>query len=386
MTDRRAALVYALLFYTAMLETAIAALIPTYVTKFGISKVEVGILLASTNVAVLVLSVPIGLLADRVGAGLLTFGAAALDAVAALGQGLAPTFPLLCASWALFGVGVAAVVTAGLGWLSQGDVAARRARLLSGSTTISGAGLIAGPLFGGFVVSRLGLGAPFVVAAISAAVLSVLLAVSLDGVQRGRDRQSLRDAYRVYRTDRKLLAGIALALLLAVSSSTINVLIPLRLHANGVSASAIGLLFSVAACLFVVVSGLVTRRGQQAARLGVAAAATLLIAGAFSIPIATLTTLGIIGFVILRAPLWAVASTITYPLSADGAHRVGLSHSANFGLINLAWGIPAVIVPPLAGVMAQTIGERWAYAAALAYTCLTGCWLYRAHRAESAAP
>jgi MFS family permease len=381
-TRRQALLTFVLLFYTALIETSITSLIPTYTAKFALSKVEVGVLVGSQSLAVLALSVPVGLLSDRLGPSLLTTLAAGIEALAAVGQGLAPNFALLCASWALFGVGLAVVVTASLAWLAQTDNPSRRAALLSASTSVSGAGLIAGPLFGGLVVAHLGLAAPFIAAALVGGLLASVLVASgsvFATVPRTREH-SLWKSLPLYRGEPRLLAGLTLALLLATMSSTINVLVPLGLHTNGVSTSRIGLLFAAASAIFVAVSAMIARAGRRYARLRVAACAAMLCGAAFSIPLASASTLALACFVCLRAPGWAIASTITYPLSAEGARDARLSHSANFGLLNLAWGVPAVIVPPLVGEISQTIGQRWAYLPAFTLAVTAACWLYTAQR------
>jgi MFS family permease len=140
--------VYALVFYTGALELAIVPLLPLYSREFDLSTVEAGALLASVNVAVMVLSIPIGRLSDRIGSRRMTIAAAVIYALAAVGQGLSSTYELLVISWAAFGVGVAIVASGSLAWLSDSLPADKRASALGGVATVSGVGIIAGPLFG----------------------------------------------------------------------------------------------------------------------------------------------------------------------------------------------------------------------------------------------
>jgi len=75
----------------------------------------VGALFAATSLATVLVSVPTGLLADRIGAQRLTAAAAALVTLSAVGQGLAPGFWTLLASRAAFGLAFGAIWTAGMG-------------------------------------------------------------------------------------------------------------------------------------------------------------------------------------------------------------------------------------------------------------------------------
>jgi MFS family permease len=142
---RTVLVVYALVFYTAALEVAIVPLLPLYSREFDLSTVEAGVLLASVNVAVMALSIPLGRLSDRIGARRMTVAAAVVYALAAVGQGLSSTYPLLVLSWAAFGVGVAIVASGSLAWLSDSLPGEKRASALGGVATISGVGIIVGP-------------------------------------------------------------------------------------------------------------------------------------------------------------------------------------------------------------------------------------------------
>jgi MFS family permease len=74
-------LVYALIFTSEALQAAIIPLLPTFAREFAISKAETGALLAATPIAMIVVSVPIGFFADRMGARLFTVDAGVVIAV-----------------------------------------------------------------------------------------------------------------------------------------------------------------------------------------------------------------------------------------------------------------------------------------------------------------
>jgi hypothetical protein len=74
--------------------------------------------------------------------------------------------------------------------------------------------------------------------------------------------QSLRETLRVVRRDELVLAGIAIIVLIGLVGGGVNLLVPLQLKSNGVSAAEIGLLFSAASAVYTVVSAVVARLGE----------------------------------------------------------------------------------------------------------------------------
>jgi MFS family permease len=367
---RRAVLVvYALVFYTAALEVAIIPLLPLYSREFDLSTVEVGVLLASVNVAVMVLSIPLGRLSDTIGARRMTVAAAIIYALAAVGQGLSSVYELLVLSWAAFGVGVAIVASGSLAWLSDSLPDDKRASALGGVATISGVGIIVGPLFGGIVIESLDRATAFLFAAAVVGLLAVLAYRSTSEATGRPPLISLSTTLLAVRTEPLVGGGLALVGLLGLVFGVVSVLVPLRLAENGLSEGEIGLVFSATAAIFIAVSWAVARGGARHVTLQMAAALGFAQAAALLIPIASISTLALVAFLVIRAPIWGTSSTIAYPLTSEGAHRAGLGRGAIFGLLNLGWGVAAVAGPLFGSTIAHTLGERWAFGA-LALFCV----------------
>src|SRR5919201_2297819 len=138
---RAAAPFYALVFLTEVVWMAIVPVLPTYAEKLSLSKVETGTVLAAAGVATLVVSLPIGLLADRIGTRTLTVGSAALVAASTLGQGLAVDFWSLLVTRAAFGIALGTIWTAGLAWSSGGSPRDRQAESLGLPVLVAGLGI-----------------------------------------------------------------------------------------------------------------------------------------------------------------------------------------------------------------------------------------------------
>jgi hypothetical protein len=64
---------------------------------------------------------------------------------------------------------------------------------------------------------------------------------------------------------------------------------------------------------------------------------------------------------VLIAPILSVLYGVGYPMGADGADRAGLGHGLALGLVNLVWGVGAVVGPVAGGAVAGYAGDRVAY-------------------------
>lgn len=355
-------LIYALAVLSSVLQSAIAPLLPSYAHRFDLDGLETASLIAATGVAALVISLPAGALSDRFGARVLTLWAGWLAVIATLGQALAPNFGWLVASRFVFGLGYGIIWTAALTWLAR---ASGDESCLAGTITASGVGCIAGPAFAGWLAQSLGLAAPLLIAAGSTAAVTVMLtALDCDPAPCGEQAGGVLGALSTAVGDRRVLgAGVAVALA-GASAALVTLLGPLELHDSGLSAGAIGVVFSMAAALFIIGSALTKHAGARVVRLRTVLVAGLVLAALFTPGSASTAPF----FVILvlcataaaRSVLWAVA----YPLGADGAHRAGAGLGVVMGLLNLVWAIASVLSPLVAGVLVGTLGARATFAVA----------------------
>jgi SAM-dependent methyltransferase len=179
------------------------------------------------------------------------------------------------------------------------------------------------------------------------------------------------------RRDELVLAGIAIIVLIGLVGGGVNLLVPLQLRENGVSAAEIGLLFSAASAVYTVVSAIVARIGARAATLRVGGLSALLAGMTIVLVLVSSSTLAAVAFVLLRAPPWSTMDTIIFPLAATGAHRSGLGRGSVMGLVMLGWAAASTVGPLLAGAIDDAAGSRAAYAAMIAVCLLIGAWLLR---------
>lgn len=379
---RSVAPIYALILLETLVWIAMVPLAPTFADEFGLSGVETGMILASASLATLVVALPIGRLADRLGAREVTIASAFLFTLATCGQGFAADFWTLLAARAAFGVAFGALWGAGAAWLADSLAQERRAGALSATATVTGLGFTIGPVFAGVLADRFDTGTPFLVAAVLAALVTWALVVAAPSATVKPPQRGLGEMLSAARRDELILAAIAIIVLIGLVGGGVNLLVPLRLGDNGVSAGAIGLLFSTASLVYTVVSAVVARLGDRSVRLRVGGVAALLTGLTIGIVLASTSTLAAVAFILLRAPFWSTMDTIIFPLAAAGAHRSSLGRGSVLGLVMLGWAAASSLGPLIAGAMADVLDDQAAYASMIVWCALVGLWLVRNDRAR----
>lgn len=358
---RLIALVSLLVAVDLTLWSAIVPLIPHYRSELGLTKVESGWLVGAFSIAVVAVAIPVGHLADRIGARRVVAGGAAAMAAATLGLGFAGSFWLLLAARAVQGVGDAAVWGAGVAWVAAQAPADRRGQAVSFSNAAAITGVIAGPFVGGIVTSTFGIRETFsVVAAVSLGLAGWAL-IEPDVRAAPERRVGVRAAVRAAFSEALILASVAMILAVSVIGGALQVLVPLRLAADGIERSGIGAVYSIGAVLGAVAILLTGRAGDRVGRIPLAAAACTVLAvlsGLLALPLGAAL---VIAVVMAAGPVQSILYAVGYPLSADGADRAQLGHGIAIGIVNLTWGIGAVVGPVAGPGAAQLFGDRASY-------------------------
>jgi MFS transporter, DHA1 family, solute carrier family 18 (vesicular amine transporter), member 1/2 len=358
---RLIALVSLLVAVDLTLWSAIVPLIPHYRAELGLTKVESGWLVAAFSLSVVVVAIPVGHLADRIGARRVVAAGGAAMAAATLGLGFAGSFWLLLAARAVQGVGDAAVWGAGVAWVAARAPADRRGQAVSYSNAAAVAGVIAGPFVGGIATSTFGIEATFsVVAAISLALAAWALFEPDAQADPGR-HVHVRAAIAAAFSESLILASVVMILAVAVIGGALQVLVPLHLSSEGIERAGIGAVYSVGAMLGAVAILLSGRAGDRFGRIPLAAGACIALAvlsGLLALPLGVAL---IIAVVIAVGPVQSILYAVGYPLSADGADRAHLGHGIAIGIVNLTWGVGAVLGPVAGPGVAQALGDRASY-------------------------
>jgi MFS family permease len=377
---RTVAPIYGLIFLETLVWIAMVPLAPTFADELGLSGVETGMILASTSLTALVVALPLGRLADRIGARGVTIASAALFTLATLGQGLAGEFWSLLLARGAFGLAFGALWGAGAAWLSDSLTEDSRAGALAAAATVAGLGFTTGPVLAGTLADRFDTGTPFLVLAVAAALVTAALVIAAPAATGEVTRQPLAEVVRAARRDELVLAAIGIIVLIGIVGGGVNLLVPLQLRENDVSAGQIGLLFSVASAVYTITSAVVARLGARSATLRVGGFAALLTGLTIFLVFGSSSTLAAVAFILVRAPFWSTMDTIIYPLAAAGAHRSALGRGSVMGLLTVGWAGASTVGPLIAGGIADGAGTRAAYGVMIACCAALGLWLLRVSR------
>jgi MFS family permease len=377
--------VYGLLIVGDVLWSALFPLGPAYRDELGLSATEVGVLLAAFPVAVLIVSLPAGQGADRIGPLRVTTIAGLIMAIGAIGQSVAPSFVTLLAARSLQGLGFGAIWPAGLAYLQEVLPEHLRTRILSGSMVVAGLATMIGPTFGGALATRYDAGTPFVVGGIATVALLLLLVGLRDTTATHRSATPLIASAKRLRRDYLAVAGFAFMALPGYVANTIHLLIPLDLEDVGIGEAAIGIGLTVGAALFLCTSIVLARLGSRAARVGVGAIAAAGLGLLCVIPIVSTAAEPL--FVLLGArglPL-ATLFSIAAPLAALGGARVGVGRAGVLGIANAVWAVSAITGPVVAGILSDHVSDSAPWVLNIALCGAVAGWAARKSRARVAA-
>ena len=209
---RSVVLILALLFCLSFAISMMVPLLPGFVDRFGLSTVEAGALFSILSILMLAMSIPVGLLADRVGPRRLVLAGVVVLVLSLILQGLARDWMLL-GGRGLLGLADATALAAALVWLTQlGGSPRARAIVLGASVTVGGAGFALGPLVVGATADRFGTFAPFAATAAVAVVIGLLLSHAPSPPRTAREAQPrFRESLRVGHRDRYASVALLIA-------------------------------------------------------------------------------------------------------------------------------------------------------------------------------
>jgi predicted MFS family arabinose efflux permease len=361
--DRALWAVAALAFVNAVADAALLPVLPTLQERFALSGMQMGALLSAATIVTLLASVPIGLVAGRIGSPRLLLASAALLPVSLAVMAVADGLGLLIAGRALFGLAFAIL------WSIAPAVAAGSGRGAAGTGRLiaaAGMGWLVGPVLAGAVTDAWGYRTAFVVVAVLTLPLVAVLACDRSEVVRVAPTR-LRDAVGAAVKERALAGAMLVTALLGVVTGVSGLLAPLVLADNGLSAGGIGAAIALSAVIFTAGAALSTRIPSARINVRVVGAIAAVLAATFLIPIVSFSTFAVVGFLVLGAGARAVLNTVVFALARAHAPSEALA-TPIVGVLNVAWSAAALVAPLAAGVALSAGGARWAFMA----TAVTG--------------
>jgi predicted MFS family arabinose efflux permease len=372
-------LLFAAIFAAELGWAGISPLLPTYQERYGLSDVATGLILTLASVGILLVCLPAGGLSNRLPVRTLTLWAMGALAIGNLIVGLSGSYGVLLLGRMLFGIGLGTMWVTGTAWLYEA-AGSDAARALALTTSVVGAANLIGPGIIGWLAEHVAVGAPFVIlSALTGLLLVTLLLVpSTEGTTVASD-PPLREMLRAARADHLMLTSIVITLAVALLWMSAELLLSLRLDANGLNASGIGLAFSLASALFLIASAITSARAERYATARIAAVWTAVFAGAIvlgAIGDGTGTTLV---FLVAMGATTGVLVALTYPLGAVGAERGGFSVAVVGALLTLVWAGAGLVGPTLGASASEHVSEAvwWLALAALGLAAAAWMWIRR---------
>jgi MFS family permease len=232
----------------------VAPTLPFMGRATGASEGQIGILVGLYAVPGLLLAMPIGALANRLGRRRIILSGLAALALASIGFIVAPSYYWLVVARLAQGLGAAGIWVGSMtvaGDLSHDENMGRSLSWLTGAWS---AGFLIGPVIGGIGSLRF----PFILYAALAGVAFLFVLLSLPETLRAGPRTTLSGILRVL-LRRPVLLSAASTFTLAFYWGAFEAFAPLLMVENGVRRSGIGILFAVAAVPSIFLPGLMGR-------------------------------------------------------------------------------------------------------------------------------
>ena len=328
--------------------------LPDFAARFDAGPTTIGLLFASFGVTLLVLSIPMGALSDRLGRkGPMMAGLALLSA-ATLAFAYADSLAMLFAARLLQGAADGMTWIVGFALIADLYGPDERGRAMGLAMAGSSLGIIIGPVLGGWLYEAGGIRLPFLVVAALAAADLIVFALVAPHTRGSGTSAPLRPLL----TSRPIAIC---ALVVIAGGGTIAMLepvIPMAFRTRlGLGPGAIGTLFGLAA---VASTAMHPVYGRLSDRFGGRRLMTLgLLASGLLLPLLSTAT-DVRTAALAMVPMWMVLSMIVTPsltYMAEAASAAGFeSYGVVYGVYNMAWAIGLMTAPALGGFLLERIG------------------------------
>jgi len=342
-----------MVFFDVTFFSAIAPLLPDYVSELGLSKAQAGVLSASYAAGTLLVALPAGLLAARIGprrtviAGLLLLG------VSSVVFGFAADFVLLDVSRLAQGASGALIWTGALTWLIAEAPAENRGSVIGTALGAAVAGALLGPALGALAAE---VGTELVFSGVlGVSVVLALLAARLPEASEP-ERQALGEVVDVI-FSRPVLLATAFVAVPSVMFGAVEVLVPLQIADHGGGHGLIAGGFIAGAALEAMLAPLAGRYSDRAGRrgpfmvgLGICAVAMAIIAVADSLDL-------VLAGLILTSLGAGICFAPALTMLSEAAESSALHQGFAAGLSNIAWASGQVVGGLAGGSVASVAGN-----------------------------
>jgi MFS family permease len=332
--------------------SAIAPLLPDYVSDLDLSKAEAGVLSAAYAAGTLLASLPAGLLATRAGPRRTVLVGLALLSLSSLVFGFGDNVALLDVARFSQGVSGALIWSGALTWLITTAPPERRGSVIGTALGTAVAGALIGPALGALAAE---IGTEIVFSAV-VAIAAVFAALVWRMPEAGApESQALEDVLAATAT-RPVLTATAFVAVPSLMFGALEVLVPLQIDDLGGGHAAIAGAFIVGAAIEASLAPLAGRYSDRAGRrnpfvvgLGICAASMLAIAAAQAVGV-------VVGGLLLASFGAGICFTPALTMLTEAAESSRLHQGFAAGLSNMAWATGQVVGGLAGGALAGAAG------------------------------
>jgi MFS family permease len=368
-----------MVFFDVVFFSAIAPLLPDYVSDLGLSKAQAGILSASYAAGTLVFSLPAGLLAASFGPRRTVIVGLLLLGVSSVAFGFAKEFLLLDSARFIQGGAGALIWSGALTWLISVSPAERRGSVIGTALGTAVAGALLGPVLGALAAT---IGTELVFSA----VLGVAIALAVFAARLPEaETPEPQDLHEVVETmfSRPIVMATTFVAIPSVMFGAVEVLVPLQIADLGGGHALIAGGFIAGAALEAVLAPTAGRYSDRVGRrlpfmVGLSICALAMAAVAIG-QVMSVVMAGLI----LTSLGGGICFTPALTMLSETAEASRLHQGFAAGLSNMAWAAGQV-VGGLAGGGAASVAGNAAPSLAI-IVLLLGTVLYAFHALAPAA-
>jgi DHA1 family solute carrier family 18 vesicular amine transporter 1/2 len=342
--------------FTDMVAYSVAVpVLPDLSRRLGASPTVIGLLFASFGVTLLMVSIPMGAVSDRIGRRLPLVGGLALLAAATMLFAFAGNLPGLFAARLVQGAADAITWVVGFALIADMFGPAERGRATGFVMSGTSFAFMVGPSLGGWLYELGGMRLPFLAVA-ALATLGAIAFVWIELPPRRAEREIVPILVVV-----RMPAVAACATAVVALSATLSMLEPvlaLHLQTNlGIGPARIGLVFGIAAVATAVLHPLFGRLADRFGARRLTLAGLVLSSGSLALLGQTWSYQSTIGLYLLLAATGALAITPSLAFMAEATSSAGLgSFGVAYGLYNMAWGAGLLGGPAVGGFLFERLG------------------------------
>lgn len=350
--------------------SSLASLLPTlplYIESLGASKQQIGIVMGSFAIGMLIFRPQVGMLADRRGRKIVLVIGMAVAAIAPLGYLVVKSLPTLMVIRAFHGISIAAFGTAYIALVGDLSPEHRRGEVIGYMSLVNPIGVAIGPALGGYLQAVAGYTPLFIASAVlgSLGLICILPIVNPPVVEKPVNTTD--DGFWQLLFSPRVRVPAIVLLLIGLSLGTVHTFIALYIKSTGIDLNA-GLFFTAAAISSFSIRLFAGRASDKYGR-GLFITFSLV---AYTLALIFIWQANSAFIFLIGAVMEGAASGTAIPMISTMMTDRALPHERGriFGVSLMGFDVGLTVAGPVVGFVAEHIGYRSTFGFTTALTVL----------------